>query len=143
MSYAEHERGKKGFAPKESDSGLEYARGIRDRFSEESSLQGEEDPHAPQLVILILGFAATYALLWNSNVFPFEMWQVILLCITTLLGTIWILRKIPNWLSGSIMAILLGGFAAYIGWTSGNIYWSVGSGLVVAGLMFRLYSDFD
>jgi len=143
MSPSEYERGKKGFALEDTDSGLEYARGIRARFNEESSLKGEEHPQAPQLVILILGFSATFALLWNSNFFPFEMWQVILLCIAALLGTIWILRKIPNWLSGSVMAILLGGVAAYIGWTSGDIYWSVGSGVIVGGLMFRLYSNFD
>jgi len=147
MSQDDYNAGRNGWGPTQSNDptgAFDFVRGIKDRMAvEDKPLTGEADPHAPQLVILILGFAATFALLWNSNIFPFEMWQVILLCIAALLVATWILRKMPNWLSGSIMAILLGGFAAYIGWTSGNIYWSVGSGLVVGGLMFRLYSNFD
>ncbi len=147
MSYEDYNAGRKGLGPTESNDtagAFDYARGIKERLAaEDKPLSGEEDPQAPQLVILILGFAATFALLWNSNIFPFEMWQVILLGIAALLGTIWVLRKMPNWLSGAIMGILLGGLAAYIGWTSGDVYWSVGSGLVVGGLMFRLYSNFD
>lgn len=147
MSYKDYNAGRNGLGPTETNDpagGLDYARGIRDRFaSEQTTLSGEEHPQAPQLVILILGFAATFAILWKVEILPFEIWQVILMYGVTLLGAIWILRKIPNWLSGTIMAAVLGGSAAYIGWTAGDIYWSVGSGIVVGGLMFWLYSNFD
>lgn len=147
MSQDDYDAGRKGWGPVESNDpagALDFARGIKDRMAaKDKPLTGENDPHAAQLIILILGVPFFFLLLWNSNIFPFEMWQVVLLCIVTVLSAIWILRKIPNWLSGSIMALTLGGFAAYVGWTGGDIYWSVGAGLVVGGLMFWLYSNFD
>ena len=145
MGQEDYNAGRKGWGPTESETGqFDYIKGVKDRISaEQTPLTGEEHPQAPQLVILILGFAVTFALLWKVEILSFEVWQVILMYGVTLLASIWILRKIPNWLSGSIMAIVLGGFSAYIGWTVGDIYWSAGSGLVVGTLMYWLYSDFD
>ncbi|MCW8890043.1 MAG: hypothetical protein OQL20_05225 [Sedimenticola sp.] len=145
MSYEDYNAGRKGLGPTESDSGtFDYINGVKDRLaSEQTTLSGEEHPQAIQLIILILGFAITFALLWKVGILPFEIWHVILMYGATLFSTIWFLRKIPQWLSGTIMAVLLGGLAAYTGWTQADLYWAAGSGLVVGGLMFRLYSRFD
>jgi hypothetical protein len=147
MSHDEYQAGRKGLGPVQTNdpaAGLDYARGIADRLAaDQPGLTGQAHPQAPQLVILILGLAATFAILWKVRILPFEIWQVVLMYGATLFVSIWGLRRLPNWLSGALMAGVLGALAAALGWHLGGIYWAVGAGLVIGALMYRLYSRFD
>lgn len=150
--FRHHSNGKSGMGPgefKTEADQLGYAVGKyehdlkrQNRLAEQQTA-GEEHEHGVQITILILAYAATFAILWKVQLLPLEIWQVGLLCIATIYATYWILKRLPNWLSGAIMGLLLGGFAGYLGWIQADIKWAAGLGLGIGGLMYWLFSRVD
>ncbi|MCW8907719.1 MAG: hypothetical protein OQL28_10755 [Sedimenticola sp.] len=143
--------GKSGLAPGEFRNNADqfsYAVGkmehdlkIQSRQDEERlAASGPEHEHGIQITILILGYAATFAILWKVQILPLEIWQVGLICIVSIYATYRILKLLPNWLSGSIMGLSLGGFSGYLGWAEGGIYWASGLALGIGGIMYWLFS---
>lgn len=53
------------------------------------------------------------------------------------------LKALPNFLSGSVMGLLLGGGAGYLGWSEAGLEWALGAGLGVGIAMFLLFYFLD
>ena len=108
-----------------SDGGLGYVLGANERDAQRRQRESEI---APVLRGAGSGWIAIRRCAW---------------CVAFLVGTgglFFLLEWLPGWLSGSLMGLFLGGVAAYVGWDLGGVYWSAGSGLATATIMYILFS---
>ena len=144
--YESYGIGRRGGSIASAKDPLAWAVGDQERRNKEAAeqgIQGEEHPHAFQIITLMLvtGFPIGLFTYWNW--IPWGYWVSFGIWAVATFVLYQVLRALPNWLSGSLMGLLLGGGAAYIGWLEADVYWSVGAGLGVGGIMFLLFYFLD
>lgn len=145
-SNESYEIGRRGGSIASAKDDIAWVVGDQARRNEEASnqgIQGEEDPHAFQIITLMLvtGFPIGLFTYWGW--IPWGYWVSFGIWAVVTFGLYQVLRAIPNWLSGSLMGLVLGGGAAYIGWIEADAYWSIGAGLGVGAVMFLMFYFFD
>jgi hypothetical protein len=136
-----YQKGLRGGSVFSTNDTLGWAAGDLARKNQENTLQGEDHPDTLQILILmaVTGCALGFFTEWGWNPFgylgSFFTWAVS----TFLLYKI--LCLLPNWFSGAIMGLLLGGGAAYLGWiwSGGDLYWTGGAGLGTGSVMYFLF----
>lgn len=151
MSYGDDQRdyriGRSGGSPLTADNTFAWAQGDAERKLKETldtPLKGEAHPNAWQIFIIAGAVAAAFRVLFERGLVPSVLtdtwWSIggIWLVVTTALY--FILKALPNWLSGTLMGLALGalsGFAAsfYLG-----LMWSAGIALGTGALMYYLFS---
>lgn len=138
--------GRRGGSIASAKDDIAWAVGDQQRRNQEASenlLQGEEHPHAYQIITLMLvtGFPIGLFTYWGwipwGYLVSFVIWAVVTF------GLYQLLRAIPNWLSGSVMGLTLGAGAGYVGWVEADMYWAAGAGLGVGAVMFLLFYFLD
>lgn len=147
-SDSDYRRGLRGQSPLTSDDVFAWAAGDAARKQKEalssSPLQGEEHPNAWQIFILLGTVAAVIAVLVERQLMPAILtaswWRIGAVWLVASAGAYFALKAMPDWLAGSIMGVVLGGTAAFVGWLLLSPLWAVGLGVGVGGLMYLAFS---
>ncbi|MBT8445661.1 MAG: hypothetical protein KJO38_00855 [Gammaproteobacteria bacterium] len=135
--------GRRGGSVFSTNDSLGWARGDMERKFEQAQeglLEGESHPHALQLVILAALIGIPVTIFTHRGVIPWGPYVSAGIGVAGFAASYYLLRRVPGWLSGALMGLLLGGGAAYLGWTEGDIYWAGGAGTLTALLMYFLFS---
>lgn len=126
---------------------LGWAAGDAVRRSEEAlenGIQGEEDPNAWPIFILAGAVAAGMGVLlekgWVPSFLTVAGWRVGVAWLASTTALYFGLKALPAWLSGTLMGVLLGGAAGFVGWIYLSPLWAVGLGVGVGAFMYLLYS---
>lgn len=110
-------------------------------------LQGEGHPNAVAIITLPLATACFIALLLNHHLVPAfltdAIWRLVAVWLGSSVAIYFILKALPAWLSGSVMGLVLGGAAGYVGWTYLDPVWAAGVGLGTGALMYLVYSTLE
>ncbi len=113
----------------------------------ENPLQGEEHPNAIAIITLLVATAGFIALLLNHHLVPIfitdPIWRLVAVWLGSSAATYFILKALPAWLSGAVMALVLGGAAGYAGWTYLDPVWATGLSLGTGALMYLVYSTLE
>jgi len=150
-SDEDYRRGLQGQSPLTSNDAFAWAAGDAARKYKEALEagipQGEEHPNAWQIMIVYLtaGLGIGALLEWGlvPSILTASWWRV---------GGVWLvtgalayfgLKALPDWLSGAIMGVLLGGLAALGGWIWLSPLWGIGLGLGVGALMYLFFSTLE
>ncbi len=107
-------------------------------------LQGEEHPNAIAIIILLVATACCIALLLNNHLVPAfitaAIWRLVAVWLGSSAAFYFILKALPAWLSGSVMALALGGAAGFAGWAYLDPIWAGGLSLGAGALGYLIYS---
>ncbi|NBC49746.1 MAG: hypothetical protein GVY22_17565 [Gammaproteobacteria bacterium] len=130
-----------------SDGGLGYVLGSNERDAERRRNQvaygGPSESSNLPLLILAVCTGVPLLIVAEAEWLPVPWWGWWLFFIVGTYGLNFILRLLPNWLSGSVMGLLLGGLAAFLGWHSGGLFWSASAGLGTTIVMYLLFSRLE
>ena len=125
-----------------SDGGLGHILGTNER---EQMLRnngfgaGGRDESWQRLIVAACVGVPT-AIGYQAEWLPIPGWSWWIVFFVATWTVLLILEWLPGWLSGSLMGLLLGSGAAYLGWLYDGLYWSVGAGLGAALIMYQLFS---
>ena len=128
-----------------SDGGLGYVLGANDLDAQRRQQAVDLDAaprasHDLQLVIVAACVGVPMLSGADAGWMAIPWWGWWIAFFVSTYGLFFVLESLPGWLSGSVMGLLLGGLAAYVGWDSGGVYWSAGAGVVTAAVMYLLFS---
>ena len=137
-----YQKGLSGSSVFSAKDALGWAAGDLARKNQESAIQGEEDPNAFQILILMALTGVPVALFTHWGWIPWGYLASFFIWAVSTYILFKILCLLPNWLSGTIMGLLLGTGAAYITWdlSRGDWYWTGGVGLGTGAFMYLLFS---
>ena len=106
--------GKSGGSVFSTNDALGWAAGDFARKNEAehgNALHGESHPHTIQGLILLALTGIPIAIFTHTGIIPWGPYASVGLAIVAFFSAYFFLRWLPNWLSGGIMATLLGGGA--------------------------------
>jgi hypothetical protein len=146
----DYQRGLRGQSPLTAKDTFAWAAGDAARKYKEAlgaGIQGEEHPNAWQIFIVFItaGLGIGALLEWGlvPSILTASWWRVGGLWLVTGALCYFGLKALPDWLSGAIMGVLLGGLAAVGGWVWLSPLWGIGLGVGVGALMYLFFSALE
>lgn len=141
--------GRRGGSLGETSDALGWAVGTLERQNEETLRRGisrgNDSPNTLQLILLYIATGLFVVLLLAHEVVPpvltDEVWPLAAVWFTGSTALYFILKILPNFLSGTLMGAAIGLEAGYLAQIYTQWLWAIGIGLGTAAIMYFLFSS--